>query len=222
MKSLSIIIFFFFSLSLISQEEIDTTFFSKKDTLNLFLSSYDIYIGKKLLSNSPFNELNSIDNFNAKKPLSYIGVGYSGRFIVNRSSDYDGHIIYNQIIPQKVSYDSLNLVLSGFSFALTYGKALISKNKKQSIIFSLGFNTGRIKLKNSSLGLHYKNPFFSPKLSLQPKTKIGKSFLSFIIDYEYDISNYKWKERRKNSLSYSFAKTTLTGITILFSLAFPF
>lgn len=228
MKCFYVIVLLLFSFSIHSQEEstsleeTDSTYSFKKDTLNLFLSSYDIYIGKKLLGNSPFNKVNSIDNFSIENPISYIGIGYSGRFIVSRKDAYEGHIIYNQIIPQKISVDTLNLVLSGFSFALAYGKALFSKNKKNSLIFSFGLNTGRIKLKNSSLDLYYKNLFLSPKFSLQPKTKVGKSFVSLIIDYEYDISKHKWKERRKNNFSYSFTKASLSGVTVLFSLAFPF
>jgi hypothetical protein len=38
-----------------------------------------------------------------------------------------------------------------------------------------------------------KNPFFSPKVGLQPKIKLGKIAVSLIIECEYDLSKSDWR-----------------------------
>ena len=38
-----------------------------------------------------------------------------------------------------------------------------------------------------------KNPFFSPKVGIQPKFLIKRFTLTFIAEYEYDISKLGWR-----------------------------
>ncbi len=74
---------------------------------------------------------------------------------------------------------------------VSYG--LIKRNPNFKLVLALGFNTGRIKLSGNEF-VSQKNAFFSPKIELKPHFRISRFFLSFIFEYEYDISKSAWKK----------------------------
>ena len=160
-------------------------------TKNTTLSSFDIYYGCRPLFQNFYKQLNTINDLKFGKPLQTIGVGSSGHFLVNRGSDFYGHWIYNQILPQTIFIqDSIKGKLSGFVFSFAYGASIISKNFV--FMFYSGFNTGRLRMFGNEL-IRQKNPFFSPKIGIQPKIKLGKIALTLIIESEYDISKPRWR-----------------------------
>lgn len=176
----------------------------------------DIYYGFKSFKNSFYNQLN---NINLNSPITILGFGIS---------DYDfmynprGHDVFQMSLYtyQKSSItvsDTNSSKIMGFSYNFGIGKMFASKNRRFSLPIYLGFNTGRLKL-NLADGSQTVNPFFSPKLSVQPKIMVTRKLsLSLIIDYEYDISKTLWK---KSSSVSSLTNLNQSGLVGLISLGY--
>ena len=93
--------------------------------------------------------------------------------------------------------DSLKTTLSGFIIGGAAGAAFSNLKKTLTLNIYLGFNTGRTTLINNEY-ISQNNPFFSPKISIQPKVIIKRFAISLIAEAEYDVSNPAWKAKRWN------------------------
>lgn len=181
---------------------------------HLTSSSIDIVFGSKLYFHSFYNALNNIDTYRLNEPVELVGVSHTGRMYLTRGKDFDGHFSYTQILPSPIQLsDSLRPKIGGFVFGFSYGKDLLRTSKLFDVIFGIGLNTGRLKL-NDMASIHQKNPFFAPKLSLQPKINLNRIALAFRIEYEYDISRSTWLYQKSRPNLYdgvnSFNQTSLT------------
>jgi hypothetical protein len=162
------------------------------------LSSLDLYFGFRNLDQSFYNQLNTTDKINPSMPLRTIGIGESGVSAVTRNFYFYGHLIYNHVIPQTIIIqDSIKGKITGFIFSGAFGGVLKTKSERLALIYYTGFNTGRLRMFQNEL-IRQKNPFFSPKIGLQPKINFGPLSLTFFAEYEYDISKSSW---RKTSLA---------------------
>jgi len=82
---------------------------------------------------------------------------------------YSQTLTFTKIPKKSINFgDTSNADLTAFPVgAGIYGTTVSSKNKKNNLNISLGFNTGRLKLTNSKISTQV-NPFFSPKISVRP------------------------------------------------------
>ncbi len=158
------------------------------------LNSFDLYYGYRVYSQDFYKQLNTINSIELNMPLQTVGIGISGYFPVQRKGGFYGHFIYNQILPQSIKIqDTLTGKISGYVFSFACGRTLVKSLKNFSLNYYIGFNTGRTRLYSNDL-IRQKNYFFSPKVGIQPKIKIGRIGLTCIIEYEYDITNPSWKK----------------------------
>jgi hypothetical protein len=166
---------------------------AQKDTVG-YINSVDIYYGSKLYTQSFYNQLNSTKDAKFNAPVQTVGIGMSsGAISVRAGHSFFTHAIYNQVIPQSIYLqNNLKGTLTGFVFSAAYGKAIITIAEKFATYLYIGFNTGRLRIYDNEL-IRQKNPFFSPKIGLQPKIRFGKMALSFIAEYEYDVSKQGWR-----------------------------
>jgi hypothetical protein len=170
-----------------------TVFLTAQNNQKHGLNSFDFYYGYRVYSQEFYKQLNTINSIELNKPLQTVGIGTSGYFPVQRMGGFYGHFVYNQIIPQSIKIqDTLTGKISGYIFSFACGRTLIKSLRNFSLNYYIGFNTGRIRLYENPL-IREKNYFFSPKVGIQPKIKIGKIGLTFIVEYEYDVTNPNWK-----------------------------
>ena len=156
-------------------------------------NSIDFYYGYKFYKSNFYEQLNTIKSYNLSQPIKQVGIGISGYFSVERGTNYYGHLLYNQVVPITFHInDSISGKLTGFVVSHGGGGKIIHNNWLL-INWYLGANAGRLRLYQNSL-LKQKNPFFSPKLGLQTKIKMGRIALSGLIEYEYDISSSRWRK----------------------------
>lgn len=185
-----ILLLIFFHLSPIAWAQ-------KKTNTETASYSYDVSFGNKIYNNSFYSQLNTFTKADISIPTQFIGIGISGAFWAgskSKSFKYDGHIYFNQIVPQKIRLnDTLAPLITGNCLSMGFGKDLLSKTNTVDIIISGGFNMGRIRLYGKEI-TNQKNFYFSPKISIQPKVKIKSISFSIRGDYEYDISNPNWKK----------------------------
>ncbi|MBI1836318.1 MAG: hypothetical protein HYR91_03535 [Flavobacteriia bacterium] len=178
---LYLVLFFHFTGNTQSNNTIETTF--------------DFIFGKKYFQNNIFSpSLNTMNKYELLSPLNYLGFGLTGSYVKNKKSYYDGHLEYTQIIPQKIyTTDSNQMNISGFNLGYGFlGRDLFRKSRTIDLIFSLGFNTGRLKVNALENG-KYKNPYFSPMISINPRINFNKISIFGRVTYEYDISKSNWR-----------------------------
>jgi len=158
------------------------------------LNTFDLGYGQKFLQKDFYNQLGSYSNIKIFEPLAYVGFGGISGFSRNKKSLYSGHIFYQHVIPQKVTIaDSIDGKITGFNLAFTLlGKDLLGKSERFDFLVGFGVNTGRLRMYQNEL-IRQKNPYFSPKISLTPRARVGKVVFSLNVDYEFDISRPGWR-----------------------------
>jgi hypothetical protein len=187
--------------------------------------SLDVMYGQKILNESSFNgQLNSFNKPEFGGSISYIGIGISTSILVARGKIFDhfGNIYYTQIIPQDIKInDTIKSKITGFNFGFTYfGFDIFPKQKIFNTYVTLGINTGRLRLYQNSL-TEEKNPYFSPKIRLQPTLSLGLIRLSLHIEYEYDISKKNWRKTNfSKSDNINLNKTSNSGLNVLASIGY--
>lgn len=185
--------------------------------------SLDVVYGQKVFAKSFYRQLNTFDSLNFKSPLKFIGVGLSGHsFAVNARSSFAIIMYFNFIVPQPIKInDTISTKVKGFAYNLGWGKALLGPKRKLTLGFFVGFNTGYTKSKSPELGKQV-NPFFSPKIALQPRVCIKKITFSLILDCEYDITNPKWRSFKSSKQSESIKGFNQTGLSLIGSIGWGF
>ena len=209
MRKILLIIFFIFSFINVDAQYYHNKNFKVDPNLNnrTFLTgwlsannSLDIHGGifycdfKKLNKELDKKYKKTIDN-----KLSAVGISLKETFNFNRHIVFEGHITYQYLLPkQSVFSDSLNFKLKGYHIGLDMGKDLFPKVRFFDLVVSVGFNTGRLKMLRKDLliaknDLEYRNPFFSPKIVIEPKFIIIKKITIFVRgEYLFDVSKANW------------------------------
>jgi hypothetical protein len=147
-------------------------------------------------------------------------------FEIDRYFIIDGQFGYSHFIPQTISStDSLSATRYGHILNLDLGCDLLRKSKTFDLIAGLGLDFGRqrilIKSSNKSIdNSDYTNPFFAPKLFIEPKVIIKFISISFRAEYINDISKPEWKH--KNNLLTSIGTTKTTSIIYQIYLGYKF
>lgn len=165
-------------------------------------TTFDVTYGHKIFSNSFYGQLNKIDSFHISAPPRFVGLGLSNpHFYIGPRGDITFHMLIGHYLRTPINIiDSLPSELTGFSYHFGIGKFIRFRTNKFALNIYTGFNTGRLKLSFEDNSKKI-NPFFSPKLSIQPKIRIWKRFLlSLIIEYERDISKVNWKETNSKGM----------------------
>lgn len=177
----------------------------------------DLYYGTRIYSNNYYNQLNTVERTSLSTPPCVVGIGISGYdHLLPRSRRLRTLANYYKVIPATIKVqDSLSTTLSGFVCGLALGPSFSNLKKTLNLNIYLGFNTGRTTLINNDY-ISQKNPFFSPKISIQPKVIIRRFAISLIAEAEYDLSNPAWKAKRWNQKAVhplsSFHQTCYTGL----------
>ncbi len=180
-------------------------------------TTLDVYYGNRIYINNIYSQLNTVERTSLSTPPSVVGFGVSGYdHIFPRSRRIRTLFNYYKVVPATVMIqDSLKTTLSGFVFGAAFGPSFSNLKKTVNLNIYLGFNTGRTTLINNEY-ISQKNPFFSPKISIQPKVIIKRFAISLIAEAEYDVSNPAWKAKRWNKKAAhplsSFNQTCYTGI----------
>ena len=169
-------------------------FLNAQKRKNTSLNSFDIYYGYHTNTQNFYNQLNTTDKLQFNTPIRTIGIGTSGNYVLNRDGHFQGHTTYSQVIPQKITVqDSLIGSLTGFIVGLAYGGGFTNKSRTLTLGYYIGANTGRLRIYGNEF-LRQKNPFFSPKIGIQPKLRIGAVSITAIVEYAYDLSKPGWRK----------------------------
>jgi hypothetical protein len=180
-------------------------------------TTFDLYYGNRIYINNYYSQLNTVSKTSLSTPPMVVGLGISGyHHYFGARSRMKFFSNYYKVIPATVMIeDSFKTTLSGFVFGAAVGPSFSNSKKTLNLNIYLGFNTGRTTLINNEY-ISQKNPFFSPKISIQPKIMIKRFAISLIVEAEYDVSNPAWKSKRWNSKDphqlLSFNQTCYTAI----------
>lgn len=137
------------------------------------------------------------------KEIKMAGIDYTAYSVMTRGGGInDMHLSYLQFMPVKLSIsDSLNFTLGGCNVSfLMFGKDLFYKSKYFDLIYGVGFNAGRYKLLRNDLSvsvetLKYTNPFFAPKITIEPRVILGSVMIGIRGEYQYDITYSGWRNK---------------------------
>lgn len=220
MTKSTLLIFLFFALTLNAQKKSDTTSIQNK---KVWPFSIDIMYGQSIFFKNFYNQLNSFEKLNINLPIRQFGIGYSnydrhfgpGNNLTIRSQASFNYFMTNNLIFN----DTTKSEIKGFSVSYSIGKNFFKKSKYFRFNTYFGFNTGRTVLTKQD-NLNLKNPFFAPKILLQPKVIIKRLCFSLFLDYCYDISNKNWKKLNKSNTQYYLDKFDQSKLTFMFSIGY--
>ena len=193
-----------------------------KDTIVKTGNSFDLFYGYKIFTQNFQNKFNNYQKFNINSPIQLIGFGESGPIKINRNpKTYYGHSFLNFVVPQPIWInDTIKCKVAGFVYSLAFGGYINSRSKNFYTNFYFGFNTGRLRFYDNEL-VRQKNPFFSPKIGIQPKLQIKKFTINLIVEAEYDISKSSWRKTiPANSNKITINKFKQTGYTALVGISY--
>lgn len=168
---------------------------------NQDISSVDLIYGYKTLHRPMFGDgmkktYSTFSDFAWSSPLQFVGAGITllGDSIDTGGKYFIGNAQIVAYLPRQISInDSVTAKSKGFNFGLTFlGLDAFPRVKNFDLIFNLGFDAGRILLTNP--GLQQRNLYFAPKISIQPKVKMGPVALSVFAEYGYDLTKDKWRK----------------------------
>jgi hypothetical protein len=194
----------------------------KVDPMKAF--SLDFYYGNTIYNNSFYNQNNTLNKINFTLPTRQIGIGFSDYYIaINPRINTLTQISYNYFFPEKILInDTLRSSMSGFSYSFGLGKLFFRTLKHFRLNVYCGFIAGRNKLITEG-NVNFKNPFFSPKVLLQPKFLFGRIALSIIFNYNYDISSTTWSKINTTSSDIKINRFNQTNYNLTFSIGYrPF
>jgi hypothetical protein len=178
--------------------------FSQRDTISNFRSDgYVIEYSQKFFNNDFGGNLKSIKNIESNSlsvetiSLTYVSDNIAVSGGISRFSYLSGYLRFSYVIPKKIFIDSVEQNLRGFNFTMPfYGKNLVKK-KNLSLFYTFGVQVGRLKLvrEENEQKQKTKNMTFAPYVGLVAKVNISKVCISFIAQYDYDISSKMWKNQ---------------------------
>ena len=221
MTKSAFIIFLIFAQTLSAQNGNDTT---SKKVKKVNPSTLDIYYGNSIFFNNFYNQLNYTDKVNFNLPIRQFGIGLSnfGWWSFGRNPG-TFQTSFTYLLNSKLTFqDTIQSKISGFSYSFSMGKDVIKKSKYFKLNTYIGFNTGRTVLTELD-DINLNNPFFAPKILLQPKVIIRRLCFSLLVDCSYDISNKNWKKTNNSKTKYQLDKFDQSKLTLLFSIGYrPF
>jgi hypothetical protein len=151
--------------------------------------------GSKVYRDNFYNQLNTPAHHSLATPVRYAGISASMIFdTTGRKILMGGYYSYAQVIPQPVWINgNEKAMLTGFVFSAGLSEVnFFRQSKVFNLLLTAGFNTGRLRMFRNEL-LDQKNPFFSPKIGVEPVFKFGHYFLSLKGEADYDISGTHWR-----------------------------
>jgi hypothetical protein len=179
---------------------------------------FELFIGKKIHQNTFYNQLNTYKSFDYLSPVTLVGIGVNSQLNISRTYSYCGNVIIAFIIPQIIAIDNLGEgKITGYTFSFSIAGFDVFKNSKWLKLFcSTGINTGKIRIINNDM-VWQRNLYLSPMVSVCPKFIIKKLTVAFNFQYDYDITNARWKrawfaEHKRVDLG-SFRQTGITVYT---------
>lgn len=143
-----------------------------------------------------------------------IGISAEGTRRHRGSFNYNYITYFNYFPAVETTFsDTVTFRLSGFHFSYAIGKDLFPKKKKFDLGIYLGFNTGRLKLLKRDFTidrefLQYRNPFFAPKILVQPKFNSRHVVFGLKFEYLFDVSLGRWKSRDQRLAPIGEAKSS--------------
>ena len=165
------------------------------------ISSVDIIYGFRTLNRPMFGSqvekrYSTFSDFEWSQPLQFLGAGITvlGDSIDTGGKYFIGNAQICAYLPRRINInDSITAKSGGFNFGLTFlGLDAFPRIKNFDLVFNFGFDAGRILLTNP--GMKQRNLYFAPKLSIQPKVKMGPVALSLVAEYGYDLTKDKWRK----------------------------
>ncbi|MDP2385402.1 MAG: hypothetical protein Q8M29_03450 [Bacteroidota bacterium] len=176
-------------------------FFAQVDPDRISISS-DLIYTQKLYNNSFYDQLSRTNILTFNTPSRYIGIQQSGtnRFEKGKEKYGSFALSVSQMIPADITLnDTLKAKLTGCNFGIPlFGYDLFKNQKNIDLIIMTGVNTGRLRIYDNKL-VRSKNGYFSPKGTLLLRITIKKIVLSFLGEYDRDISAGKWKKLKYGS-----------------------
>lgn len=197
------------------------------------IPSVDLIYGFRTLNKPMFGSqvekrYSTFSDYEWSSPLQFLGTGITllGDSIDTGGKYFIGNAQIVAYLPQRISInDSVTAKSGGFNVGLTFlGLDAFPQVKNFDLIFNLGFDAGRILLTNP--GLHQRNLYFAPKLSIQPKVKMGPVALSLFAEYGYDLTKDKWRktwfgpDHQNNLMPYSNKIGGLSGLSWFVTLGY--
>jgi hypothetical protein len=171
---------------------------AQRDSNATYIPSFDLIYGYRTLNRSQFSanldkKYNTFSDFKLSSPLQYVGVGSNFAAAVG-IMDFTGNLQICVYLPQRINLPGSSTAKStGFNVGITFlGIDLIKNTKNVDLLASFGFDAGQLLITGD--GIKQRNRYFAPKLSLQPKVKIGRIALSLCAEYGYDLTKDKWRK----------------------------
>lgn len=207
MKKIFIILFCFFFLFSSAQN-------------NRFTSYLDVYFGYRTHIATFYDQINTFNSFNLSSPLQTVGIRWNEYYFTQSFTTFAG-LGYSQVLPQVIYVqDTLKGKITGGILSFNAGFLFITKSA--NLHCYLGFNTGRLRMYQREL-IKQKNPFFSPKIGVQPWLKLGKLALTAIVEYEYDVSKTEWRRTSfANKTKAEIAPLRQSAMTVQAGISFSF
>ncbi len=205
--------------------------FSQRNSQDI--SSFDLIYGFRTLNRPMFGSqvekrYSTFSDFQWSAPLQFVGAGLTvlGDSIDTGGKYFIGNIQVSAYLPQRISIkDSLTAKSGGFNLGITFlGLDAFPRVKNFDLVFNFGFDAGRILLTNP--GMQQRNLYFAPKLSVQPKVKMGPVALSLVAEYGYDLTKDKWRKtwfgpgHQNNLTPYSNKTGGLSGLSWFVTLGY--
>lgn len=205
--------------------------FSQRNSQDI--SSIDLIYGFRTLHRPMFGpgmdkKYSTFSDFEWSSPLQFVGAGVTllGDSIDTGGKYFIGNAQFAAYIPYRIQIaDSLTAKSGGFNVGITFlGLDAFPRTKNFDLVFNLGFDAGRILITNP--GLHQRNLYFAPKISIQPKVKMGPVALSVFAEYGYDVTKDKWRKtwfgpgNQNNLTPYSNKTGGLSGLSWFVTLGY--
>jgi len=206
--------------------------FAQRDSNTTHIPSFDLIYGYRTLNRSQFSsnlekKYNTFSDFKISAPLQYVGVGFSYAAAVGIVS-FKGNLQFCVYLPQRINLpDNSPAKSTGFNVGLTFlGIDLLKNTKNVDLVANFGFDAGQLLIRGD--GIKQRNRYFAPKVSLQPKVKIGRIALSICAEYGYDLTKDKWRKtwfgpgHQENLTPYSNKIGGLSGLSWFVTLGYVY
>ena len=160
--------------------------------------------------------------------LGTVGASFSIPLVINQKFTFDTHLDYMfyHSHPLVIELnDSNRYFIQGFHIGIDACQDLFSKFQNVDLLMGLGFNVGRLNFQNWDVTKDdefnrknkYTNPFFSPKISFEPRVILFQFLtLSIRTELQIDVTNKNWKI--KNNDLNPIGHSSATGYNIRLTL----